>query len=40
MSKFLYIILEKIAAETPPAAAAKHVVTKVREVSSGSADKH
>ena len=38
MSKFLYIILEKIAAETPPAAAAKHVVTKVRDVNSGSAE--
>ena len=37
-SKFLYIIFEKIAAETPPAAAARHVVTKVREVNSGSAE--
>ncbi len=37
-SKFLYKILEKSAAETPPAAAAKQVVTKVSEVSSGSAE--
>ena len=31
-------MLEKIADETPPAAAAKQVVTSVSEVNSGSAD--
>ena len=38
-SKFLYKILEKIPAPTPPAAAARQVVTKVNDVNSGSADK-
>ena len=37
-SKFLYIIFEKIAAETPPAAAARQVVTSVSDVNSGSAE--
>ena len=32
-------MFEKIADDTPPAAAAKQVVTKVRDVNSGSADK-
>ena len=32
-------MFEKIAAETPPAAAAKQVVTKVKEVNSGSAER-
>ena len=35
----MYKILEKIADETPPAAAAKQVVTKVKEVNSGSAER-
>ena len=34
----MYRILEKIAEAIPPAAAAKQVVTKVKEVSAGSAD--
>ena len=34
----MYNRLEKILEDIPPAAAAKHVVTNVREVNSGSAD--
>ncbi len=37
-SKFLYIIVETNAATTPPAAAARQVVTNVIDVNSGSAD--
>ncbi len=32
-------MFEKIAEATPPAAAAKHVVTRVKEVNSGSAER-
>ena len=38
MSKFLYNKFEKKAAPIPPAAAARHVVTKTNEVLAGSAD--
>ena len=38
-SKFLYNKFDIRAEETPPADAAKHVVTSVNEVNSGSADK-
>ncbi len=38
-SRFLYINVETKEAKTPPAAAAKQVVTNVKEVSPGSADK-
>ena len=37
-SRFLYIAVETRKATTPPEAAARQVVTRVREVSSGSAD--
>ena len=38
-SKFLYRMLEKIAEDIPPAAAARQVVTNVSDVKVGSADK-
>jgi hypothetical protein len=39
ISKFLYNKLEKKAAPIPPAAAARHVVTRTNDVLAGSADK-
>ena len=39
ISKFLYISVDKKEAPSPPAAAAKQVVTSTKEVFAGSADK-